>query len=460
VKGLPLQQKAGSPTLHLPCRSMCRKIGCLGRQARCRHKIHPMESPFDVPRHFVRQFDNGLVLLGEPSSSFQSAAFHFLLPAGCAYDAAGEAGLASLTCEMMLRGAGSRDSRQLISDLENLGVERGESVGVSQASFSGATVADSIFPAMEIYADMLRTPHLPAEQLEAGKAVCLQEIRGIEDEPAQKLMSELRRRHYPDPWGRSSHGTEPTLSSLSIDDVERFHGQQYGPQNAILAVAGRFEWDELERTVSKLFGDWSPQGGGELKEESMLTVPRHVQHDSGQSHIGLAFRSTPYRDERYFEAWAAIGVLSGGMSSRLFTEVREKRGLCYTVSASLQTQRDRAAVFCYAGTTAERAQETLDVTYHELIRLGDGIEPGELQRLKARIKSGLIMQQESTSARANSLARDWYHLGRVRPIEEVSQRVDALTAKSINAYLRDNPPQDFTAVTLGREPLEMPHGIS
>lgn len=419
-----------------------------------------MEIRFAVPRHFVRQFDNGLVLLGEPSSSFQSAAFHFLLPAGCAYDTPEEAGLSSLTCEMMLRGAGSRDSRQLISDLENLGVERGESVGVSQASFSGATIADSMLPAMAIYADILRSPHLPADQFEAGQAVCLQEIRGVEDEPGHKLMMELRRRHYPDPWGRPSHGSESALMALEPSDVERFYRARYGPTNAILAVAGRFDWRELEDRVGQLFGDWEPQPECEPSEGQKVEVPQHVEYDSGQSHIGLAFASIPYRHEQYFEAWAAVGILSGGMSSRLFTEVREKRGLCYTVSASLQTQRDRAAVFCYAGTTAERAQETLDVTHQELTRLAEGIEHGELKRLKARIKSGLIMQQESTSARASSLARDWYHLGRVRPIEEVSQRVDALTAGSINAFLRDNPPRDFTVVTLGREPLELPHGVS
>ncbi len=153
-------------------------------------------------------------------------------------------------------------------------------------------------------------------------------------------------------------------------------------------------------------------------------------------------------------------MLSSGSSSRLFTEVREKRGLCYTVYASLHTQRDRASVLCYAGTTAERAQETLDVTVGELARLGKGIEQSELNRLKARIKSSLIMQQESTSARSGALARDWYHLGRARSLDEVGKLVDALSAESINAFLQKNPPRDLLVVTLGPEPLEMPDGIS
>jgi predicted Zn-dependent peptidase len=135
--------------------------------------------------------------------------------------------------------------------------------------------------------------------------------------------------------------------------------------------------------------------------------------------------------------------------------VREKRGLCYTVYASYHTLKDRGAVLCYAGTTAERAQETLDVTLGELRRLHEGIEPGELDRLKARIKSSLIMQQESSSARSGAIARDWYHLGRVRTLAELSGIVDGLSCETINRYLRDQPPRDFIVVTLGQQALNV-----
>ena len=121
---------------------------------------------------------------------------------------------------------------------------------------------------------------------------------------------------------------------------------------------------------------------------------------------------------------------------------------------------DRGAVFCYAGTGADRAQETLDVTLAELRRLAQGIEEHELDRLKARIKSALIMQQESSSARSASLARDWYHLGRARTLDEVGRLIDGLTSRSINAYLAEHPPADFTVVTLGSRPLEVPCGVS
>jgi predicted Zn-dependent peptidase len=148
------------------------------------------------------------------------------------------------------------------------------------------------------------------------------------------------------------------------------------------------------------------------------------------------------------------------MSSRLFTEIREKRGLCYTVYASCHSLRDRGSVLTYAGTSTERAQETLDVLLSELMQLTDGVHGDELQRLKARIKSSLIMQQESSAARCASMATDWFHLGRVWTLQELGQIIDDLSCESINDFLRSRPPQDFTIVTLGAEKLEVPLGVS
>ena len=403
---------------------------------------------------------NGMTLVAESMPSMESAAFSFLVPAGCCYDPSKRLGLAALTCEMLLRGAGSRDSRALVNDLEVLGVERGESVGVSQVSLGGATIGENLFDALAVYADILQHPHIPTDQLEAGRLVCLQELLGVEDEPSQKLMIELRRRRYADPWGRPSQGDRDGLEAATLDDVRQLYEAVYRPNGAILAVSGNVPWDALKDQVESLFGEWQPRDVETVQESPSPSPRHHVSYDSGQSHIGIAFPTVPYRHSDYFQAWAAIGVLSSGMSSRLFTEVRERRGLCYTIHASVNTQRDRASVLCYAGTTADRAQETLDVTCRELRRLYDGIEASELGRLTARIKSSLIMQQESTSARSSALARDWYHLGRARTLEEIGQIIDDLTSDSINDYLTKNPPDDFTVVTLGPEPLEVPVEVS
>ncbi len=361
---------------------------------------------------------------------------------------------------MVLRGAGERDSRQFINDLDCLGVERNEAVGEAHTRFGSAMLADNLPETLGIFRDVLRHPRLPTEQLEAGRQVMIQELRAVEDEPAQKVMLHLRERHYPDPWGRPSQGNFQAIEAVSLDDIRAYFQSAYQPQGTILGVAGQVDWEPLKETVGELLGDWAPRPCPDIVETPRASAYTHLDYDSNQTHIGIAYRSVPYRSDDYFLAWGAVGVLSGGMSARLFTEVRERRGLCYSVYATHHTLRDRGSVFCYAGTSAERAQETLDVTLGELRRLAAGVEEQELDRLKARIKSALIMQQESSSSRSAAIARDWFHLGRVRSLDEINQLIDELTAERINAYLRQNPPGEFTVVTLGPQELEVPLGVS
>jgi len=400
-------------------------------------------------------FANGLVLVAEPMQSLESAAFTFLVPSGCVFDPHDRSGLAALSCEMALRGAGERDSRRFIEDLENLGVQRGESIGAVHTGYSGATLAKNLPPTLAIYADMLRRAHLPGDQLDAGRQVVIQELRAIEDDPSHKVMLELKRRHYPDPWGQPSEGEMQALEAIEIGEVEWHYKQLYRPNGTILGVAGRIDWPQLVDQIGELLGDWEPREADEPAEGATGPKLDHLTQESNQTQIGIAYPSVPYRHPDYFQASGAVGVLSGGMSSRLFTEVREKRGLCYSVYASYHTHRDRACVLCYAGTTSPRAQETLDVTLEQLKLLAKGVRPEELNRLKTRVKSSLVMQQESSSARSGAVARDWYHLGRVRTLDEVGQLVDALTDTSINRYLAEHPPADFTIVTLGPEPLKV-----
>jgi predicted Zn-dependent peptidase len=403
---------------------------------------------------FSHRLANGLTLVAEEMDWLESAAFALLTPTGCAYEPAAQAGLAALTCEMVERGAGERDSRQFVSDLENLGADCSSSCSNSHTSFGGAMPHESLLPALSIFADVVQQPHLPADQLDDARQSCLQEVRALEDDLAQKLMLTIRERFYGEPFGRSPQGTEETLGSLTMQDVRQFFGRNYRASEAVLSVAGKFNWPQLRDHVTHQFGGWQ-KGQGLLAPAA--PPPRKYQHvpaDSSQTHIGIAFQGVPYRHDDYFQLRGAVGVLSDGMSSRLFTEVREKRGLCYTVYAVCHSLRDQGGVFAYAGTTKERAQETLDVMAAELRGLFRGIEQAELDRLKGRIKRSIILQQESSPSRSGSIAYDWYYLGRVRTMDELRGIIDGLTVASINDYLAAHPPGEFTVVTLGPEGLK------
>src|SRR5262245_6440006 len=159
------------------------------------------------PLTYQHTFPNGLTLLLEPMPHVRSAAFGFLVPAGCRHDSPGKAGLSTVLSELITRGAGERDSRALSDALDRLGLDRSESTGIINMHFSGSLLARNLPAALELYADILRRPHLPEDELEAAQALVVQEIQSLEDEPQQKVMVELRKRYYPDPLGRDHRGT-------------------------------------------------------------------------------------------------------------------------------------------------------------------------------------------------------------------------------------------------------------
>src|SRR6516225_10015528 len=161
-------------------------------------------------------FDNGLTLLAERMEHVRSAALNFLVPAGCAYDPPAHRGIASVLSDLITRGAGQRDSRELSLALDNLGVDRDESVGTLHTRFWGATLARNLPAALDIYADILRRPHLPKDELDPVKALALQDLQSLEDEPRQKVLVELRKRHYPAPLGQDRRGTEKSIAKLNI----------------------------------------------------------------------------------------------------------------------------------------------------------------------------------------------------------------------------------------------------
>jgi predicted Zn-dependent peptidase len=404
---------------------------------------------------FHHTFPNGLTLLAERMEHVRSAALNFLVPAGCVYDQPERLGLAAVLSDLITRGAGDRDSRALTLALDNLGVDRSESVASMHMRFWGATVARNLPAALDIYADVLRRPHLPDDEVDAVKALALQDLRGLEDEPRSKVLVELRKHHYPAPLSNDHRGTPATVEAITGDDVRRQHARLFRPNGTILSVAGNVDWPALRDQVGRLFGDWPAGADAPLSYGPPPGKRAHLTKDVEQTQIAVAYPSVPVGDPDYYAALGAVNVLSGGMSSRLFTEIREKRGLCYAVWASYQTFKDRASVLSYAGTTNQRAQETLDRLLAELQRLQEGVEAEEVERLQAGLKSSLIMQQESTAARALSLASDWYHLGRVRTFDEIQAAIDGLTPNAIVGHLRRCPPRDFTIVTLGPQELKV-----
>ncbi len=400
-------------------------------------------------------FDNGLTLVAQSMPWLQSAAFTFGLPAGCRFDPMDKQGLSNLTCEMAFRGGGGYSNRELVEALEGIGCDYYSSTGIYHTFFGGALPAENLIQALEIYLRTIGGADLAESQFEDGRNVCLQEVYGLEDDLAGKAMLELRLRHYGHPFGRNSDGDVQGLESATIDDVRAYFRRYYQPHGAIMAVAGNCDWEKLKAHVERITADMKPDPVEMPKAADEKRGYYHIPFESNQTHLTFAWPWLPYRDDQYYLARAAIGVLSDGMSSRLFHEVREKRGLCYAVSANCHSILDRGAVFGYSGTTTQSAQETMNVFLAEVRGLAHGVRKDELDRLKVQFRSGLIMQQESCRSRVSAIAGDMFHLGRVRMLDEINEKINSLTVERVNQFLAEHVPGPFDIVTLGESELEV-----
>ena len=407
-------------------------------------------------RYFQHTFGPGLTLLGERMPGTVSAAMTLLIPAGAANDPGRQRGSATVLADLVLRGAGQRDSKQLTDYLDRLGLQRSSSVGVYHARFSAAAVAATVVESFSAYADIVRRPHLPDSGFQAARDLSLQALAGLNDDPRQKLLIELRRWHLPQPLGRNSMGVKSDLQKLSLEQCRQNFQRGYHAQGAILAIAGDIAWPKVKDEVEKYFGDFDGQAPPPFRLRPPPGNYHHEEQKSEQTHIGLAYPSIEETDPDYYVMRAAIEVLSGGMSGRLFTEVREKRALCYSVWAGYSSLKGRGSILCYSGTSNDRAQGTLDCLIGELQRLSDGITPAELQRAKTGLKASTIMQGESTSARAGAIAHDFFMRGRIRPLEEITAAIDAVTVASVNEFLKNHRPESFTVVIVGPKELKLP----
>lgn len=402
---------------------------------------------------FKRRLDNGLTLLGERHSQAHTASFALLLPLGAQTDPAPQRGLAGITQELLFKGAGDWNAQALAFEIDRIGFQESHRAEREVIAFSGTVLPQHLPRALEIVFTVLRRPHLPAEGLEEVRQLALHQLQSLEDAPAQKMFYELGQRFFPAPLSNPAEGTLDTIAALRPEDAAACF-QRYSPNGAILSVAGAIDLDALEDEVERRFGPWPAQPLQELTLAKASRDVNHLTQDTEQTQIGLAYDGIPMAHPDYFNARVGVLALSGGMSSRLFVEVRQKRGLAYSVFASYLTTRQFGGVLGYAGTTAQRAAETLEVMLQEIRALGRGIDEAELAKAKTQLKTNFIVQGESTRSRAEAMAREHWYAQRVWTLDEVMAAIDGLRLDAVNAYLAQSVPERFCVVTLGREPLK------
>ena len=407
---------------------------------------NPEEMAERLDKHILK---NGMVLLGEPMEAVESVAFDFMLPAGASMLPEGCCGAANVAADWISRGAGNKSSRQLCDALDGLGLHRSASVGSAHITIGAALEADNLSDALDLYADIIQKPSLDKDQFELARQLAIDGVLALDDDPRHKVMLKLREQFYPSPLGRSVAGNIDELKSLTADKTRQIIKNNFNLSQIFFAVAGKYDFDAIASQMENLFEANSQKP---LKQPTVCSKAgryTHIHNDGAQVHIGLMTETVKPDDEDYYDARVAVSVLSGGMSARLFTEVREKRGLCYAVGAQYHGLKEAAGIACYAGTTPDKAQETLDCVMDQFNRLAEGISEDEISRAKVGLKSSLILQSESSSSRAGATAADYYLLGRVRSLDEIKNKIEATSVDSVLRFLRNNKFKNFTVVTIG-----------
>lgn len=392
---------------------------------------------------------NGMVLLGEQTENIHSVSFQFLLPAGASLLPQGCCGAGNVIADWLFRGAANQSNRELIEAFDRLGIHRQASASPHHLSLSASLEASNLLSALELYANVILKPQLAKEQFELSRQLAVSELQGLDDDPRQKIMTLLYEQFYPDPFGRPAIGKLDQLQTLSFEKTAGIAKNICDPSRTIFSICGKYDFNAVCRKIENLFEIEGAVGLPDEKPESKGSRYLHFPSEGAQVHIGLMTPVPTIASESFYEIAAAVSILSGSMSSRLFTEVREKRGLCYAVGARYKSLKNYAGIACYAGTTPDKAQQTLDVILGQFWALKDGISDDELQRAKVGLKTSLIMQCESTSARSSSIAADHFLLGRVRELAEIRERIEALSVETVLHFLQKHPFDDFTVVTIG-----------
>ncbi|HYF49980.1 MAG TPA: pitrilysin family protein [Planctomycetota bacterium] len=396
----------------------------------------------------------GLRVVCERSERSAGVALALRIPAGAKDDPSNKYGLANLVKETLFRATKKKNARKLADAFDYYGIRHSEYTGTEHTTIQVQCLAEHLDAALGLLREVLSLPAFPQAEFETARIQSIQELKHLDDDPMSKVFVLLKQLYLGSGWGHSELGSETTLPEITRDDVLAFWKAHYIPAGSICAVVGKFDPEAVQKQLDGLFAN----RGEAWPRENAPAAPasnavQHENKDSEQTQIALAFPCVPRRDEQHEAARLAVGVLGGGMSSRLFTEVREKRALVYSVGAQASSMRDAGLIYAYAGTTAPRAKETLEVIRAELRRLGQDLTQEELDRARVGVKANLLMDQESTAARARELLDSVFFEDRVVSLQESIDRLNGVTVKQVCDYWNAHPPEPYALATIGNAPL-------
>jgi predicted Zn-dependent peptidase len=392
---------------------------------------HTAEGPGDIK---VTTLASGLRVATDPMPLVETVRLGVWVDAGSRDEKPGEHGMAHLLEHMAFKGTARRSAKDIAEEIESVGGDLNAMTSSEQTAYVAKVLAADTPLALDILSDILVNPTFDAQELAREQDVIVQEIGAYRDTPEEIVHDHFTQAAFPgQAIGRPILGTAESVSSFDRAAVRRFLARTYKAPATVVAAAGRVEHERFVDEVERLFAGF-PAGngaahvvaayrGGEMREE------RRAE----QAHVMVGFGGLPYLDDAHDALQVFASAVGGGMSSRLFQDIRETRGLAYSIYAFHSPFRDTGVFGVYAGTDPRKAGEVAKVALDVLDKATTDLTSAELARAKAQSKVALLSAQEAAAARASYMARSLLAYGRVLSREELTGRIDRLTVEDVRA---------------------------
>jgi predicted Zn-dependent peptidase len=378
---------------------------------------------------------NGVRVVTETMTGVASVSVGVFVGAGARAEAPHENGIAHLLEHMAFKGTRRRSAREIVEEIESVGGDINAATSMESTAYFARVLSADVPLALDILGDILTDSVLDPAELAREQSVIRQEIAAVQDTPDDLVFEHLQAAAFPgQPLGRSILGTEATVAGFTPADIRAFMDRHYlGPQ-IIVTAAGDVEHQAFLRRAGEHFGALGKGRPGGVEPGAYVGGEIREEQDLEQVNIAIALPGVGARDARLPAARLFSHAVGGGMASRLFQEVREKRGLCYTVSSYHWAYAETGLLGMHAATDPEDAAELVRVMLEEVARAARDLDETELARAKAQLRAGMLMSLESPSARTERLARQLLMLGRTRAIADVIAELERVTLDEVRAF--------------------------
>jgi len=379
----------------------------------------------------VTRLPSGLTVVTDAMPHLETASLGVWVGAGSRDEKPDEHGISHLLEHMAFKGTTRRTARQIAEEIEAVGGDLNAATSVETTAYYARVLKADVGLALDVLSDILADPTFSPDELAREKSVIVQEIGASEDSPDDVVFDHLQTQAFPNqPVGRAILGTRESVTSFDAARLRAYLSRNYRGPDMVVAASGAVGHAMVVAEVERLFASFAGAQGPQPEPARFIGGAHIETRDLEQVHIALALEGVPQRDADLFNLQVFVNVLGGGMSSRLFQEVREKRGLCYSIYNFHMPYADTGFYGLYAGTDTADVPELLRVAIGELHHATESITETEVNRAKAQMKAGLLMALESSSARAEQLARQIIAYGRPIPLSEIVAKIDAVTVDS------------------------------